>query len=202
MSSAVVSERKKLRAEVRRRRLVLSEAQQRLASERLLLTATPLREYRRAKRVAMFLSNDGEINLAALMQHAQAHGKEVYVPMLYRARVNRLLFARVEQHTQFVRNKFDILEPKVPVRQWRKAIELDLIFVPLVAFDEHGNRIGMGGGFYDRTLATLAHKKHWNRPKLIGIAHDCQRVDKIESQSWDIPLPAIVTDKQYYQKHI
>ncbi|MGU9957606.1 MAG: 5-formyltetrahydrofolate cyclo-ligase [Arenicellales bacterium WSBS_2016_MAG_OTU3] len=57
-------------------------------------------------------------------------------------------------------------------------------------------------GFGDRTPATLAHKKHWNRPKLIGIAHDCQRVDKIESQSWDIPLPAIVTDKQYYQKHI
>jgi 5-formyltetrahydrofolate cyclo-ligase len=70
--------------------------------------------------------------------------------------------------------------------------------MPLVAFDEQGNRLGMGGGFYDRTLAYLRQREQWRRPLLIGLAHECQKVPSLESQRWDIPLDAIFTEAAVY----
>ena len=69
--------------------------------------------------------------------------------------------------------------------------------MPLVAFDKQGNRLGMGGGFYDRTLARL-HEQNWQKPQLIGLAHECQKVDALPIESWDVPLKTIITpDKTY-----
>ncbi len=72
--------------------------------------------------------------------------------------------------------------------------------MPLVAFDEHGNRVGMGGGFYDRTLAYLQHRQFWKKPTLLGLAHELQKVARIESQRWDIPLDGIITEKKHYHR--
>jgi 5-formyltetrahydrofolate cyclo-ligase len=80
------------------------------------------------------------------------------------------------------------------------AWTLDLMLVPLVGFDGACNRIGMGGGFYDRTLAYLRRRRHWRRPRLIGIAHECQRVDRIDPRPWDIPLDAVVTEQGVYRR--
>ncbi len=66
--------------------------------------------------------------------------------------------------------------------------------MPLVGFDADCNRLGMGGGFYDRTLDYLRWHRAWNRPRLIGLAHACQQVARIEPQPWDIPLEAVVTE--------
>lgn len=170
-----------------------------MAAKRLLSVASKQKLFSNARRVAMFLTNDGEIDLRPLMRHAWRQGKKTYLPMLFPARIHKLFFARISDATPLRKNKYGIWEPTTPVSKWRKASELDLIFVPLVAFDETGNRIGMGGGYYDRTLAFLHSRQYWLRPKLIGVAHDFQRVEKIAAESWDIPLPAIVTDKALYQ---
>jgi 5-formyltetrahydrofolate cyclo-ligase len=69
------------------------------------------------------------------------------------------------------------------------------MLLPLVAFDERGNRIGMGGGFYDRTLANLQHSDGWQRPKRIGVAYQLQQTRKIPSEEWDIPLHAVATEQ-------
>jgi len=74
--------------------------------------------------------------------------------------------------------------------------------MPLVAFDEYGNRIGMGGGFYDRTLAYLQHRQLWRKPVLMGLAYEIQKMKKLESQSWDIPLNSVVTEKEIYYAQI
>ena len=75
-----------------------------------------------------------------------------------------------------------------------KAKYVNVVFLPLVGFDRSGNRIGMGGGFYDRTLAnSTLQNRH---PLLVGLAHSCQQMDPIEHQTWDIPLQKIATDQE------
>ena len=100
-----------------------------------------------------------------------------------------------------VANQYGILEPKLDVRNIINVTELDIIFTPLVAFDEKGNRMGMGGGFYDRTLAKWHHAfatQPLATPYPIGLAHNCQKVDNIPTQAWDVPLPEIITPTQHY----
>ncbi len=77
--------------------------------------------------------------------------------------------------------------------------QLDIIFTPLVAFDATGQRLGMGGGFYDRTLQDweIAYAQQ-RGPYPIGLAHDCQRVDVLPVQDWDVPLPEIITPSTHY----
>jgi 5-formyltetrahydrofolate cyclo-ligase len=72
------------------------------------------------------------------------------------------------------------------------------LLLPLVGFDETGNRLGMGGGYYDRTLSYLRQRKHWRRPRLVGIAHECQKVDALAPSPWDVPLDMIVTEERVY----
>ena len=100
-----------------------------------------------------------------------------------------------------VKNKYGILEPKLDVRSIVSVTDIDIIFTPLVAFDEFGNRLGMGGGFYDRTLAAWYLEYQQNKqakPMPIGLAHDCQKVKAIPIENWDIPLPKIITPSTIY----
>jgi len=99
-----------------------------------------------------------------------------------------------------VTNKYGILEPKLAVSEVLPVAQIDIIFTPLVAFDLTGARLGMGGGYYDRTLAsTSTNKLSPSKPYPIGLAHDCQLVDHIPNEEWDIPLPEIVTPTKHYQ---
>jgi 5-formyltetrahydrofolate cyclo-ligase len=75
---------------------------------------------------------------------------------------------------------------------------LDLVLTPLVAFDAQGHRLGMGGGFYDRSFAYLLRHSRWLRPRLIGLAYDFQRQTRLPHQPWDVPLHAIATDHRLY----
>ena len=72
--------------------------------------------------------------------------------------------------------------------------------MPLVAFDAECNRLGMGGGYYDRTLHFLLTRNRWHSPYLIGIAHDCQKVASLPIQSWDIPLQGVITESAFYKQ--
>ncbi|BBN82699.1 hypothetical protein PA25_26840 [Pseudoalteromonas sp. A25] len=76
--------------------------------------------------------------------------------------------------------------------------ELDYLLMPLVAFDHLGNRLGMGGGYYDKTLARY-YKEHMKKPELIGLAHDCQKVEQLPTEAWDVPLQQIITPSKFYQ---
>lgn len=78
------------------------------------------------------------------------------------------------------------------------ARQLDLILLPLVGFDGNGNRLGMGGGFYDRTLGYQHRHQKWLRPRLVGLAHACQHIDHLEAHARDVPLAAVATDKQLF----
>jgi 5-formyltetrahydrofolate cyclo-ligase len=190
--------RAELRRTMRRRRRELEPSAQREAADRLALRLHGHRLFRAARRIALYFPNDGEIDPTPALDRAWGMGKRCYLPVLFTMMGNRLRFARVEPDTRLDINRLGIPEPRVGPRHWLDALELDLVVLPLVAFDAAGNRLGMGGGFYDRTLADRRHRRHWRRPCLLGIAHDFQRVDHIEPRPWDVPLDGIVTDARTY----
>lgn len=192
------SQTDRLRSELRGKRRGLTPAQQQQAAARLADRLSALPVFRTSRRIACYLPNDGEIDPRLLMERILARRQRCYLPVLSPLRGEPLWFAPVTEDTPMDVNRFGIPEPVVPFRQQVRAQALDLILMPLVGFDTRGNRIGMGGGFYDRSLGFLVHRRHWQHPRLLGLAHELQRIDHIEPRPWDVPLDGIVTDLNYY----
>jgi 5-formyltetrahydrofolate cyclo-ligase len=187
-----------LRHSLRAKRRALSAAEQRQASARLATNVARLRLFRVSRRIAGYLPNDGEIDPGPVLERARRMKKHTYLPVLSRLRHDRLWFAEASPGMELRPNRFGIPEPVVKSSELVRAEELDLVFVPLVAFDVLGNRIGMGGGFYDKSLAFLRYRALLKKPHLIGLAHDFQRVDRLPVDPWDVSLAGIVTDEEIY----
>lgn len=185
------------RTALRAARRALSPAAQLRAARRLVRRAARLPAFRRARRVALYWPNDGEIDPRPLMRRAWALGKKCYLPIIVRGGILR--FAPMQPHTRMRRNRFGIPEPVASRQALCAPRDLDLILTPLVGFDLHGHRLGMGGGFYDRSLASL--RGGGRRPAVVGLAHDCQRVARVAAADWDIPLAAVVSDRAVYAFH-
>ena len=187
-----------MRRSLRARRNALPPEDQRPAAERLASNLLGSRLFLTSRRIACYLPNDGEVDTGAVIEHIHRLHKACYLPVLSRLSHDRLWFARVKPKMKFTPNRFGIPEPVVKAGDLVRAQELDLILMPLVGFDDHGNRLGMGGGFYDRSLEFLRHRRYWRKPHLLGIAYDFQRVNGLEPDPWDIPLQGVVTDQAIY----
>lgn len=187
-----------LRSQLRRRRRALSAEQQQKAAQRLLENMLSLHAFRCSRRVACYLPNDGEIDTGPIIDWLLQRGKSCYLPVLSHINGNKLLFAPVGYDTDMGINRFGIPEPVVRNRDLVRPINLDLVLLPLVGFDKTGNRIGMGGGYYDRSLQTMRYRQHWLKPRLFGVAHDIQKLDHIHARTWDVPLQGVVTDRSIY----
>lgn len=177
-----------LRERLRARRQRLDPLHQRRAAQRLARLVARAAFFRRARRLAFYLPNDGEIDPTPLLRLAAAAGKEIYLPRLDRRR--RLQFARWRPGEPLVRNRYGIPEPRRGPTT--PATRLDLIFVPTVGFDRSGRRLGMGGGFYDRTFA---RPRPHRRPLLVGLAHHFQECAQLPADPWDVGLDLVVTDR-------
>lgn len=152
--------------------------------------------FRNARRVAAYIAFDGEIDPAALIELAFESGKEVFLPVV--DNTARMRFARYTPDTSMTLNKYGIPEPSADRRSFVSAKTLDLAVVPLVAFDLDGNRLGMGAGYYDRCFAYLRLRRHWHRPRLLGVAYEFQQVERLQPESWDIPLHGVATEHGQY----
>ena len=192
-------DKKALRQQIREKRRALSDSEREHAAFLLCERLASTREFKQSTHIAFYLPNDGEMDLTLLIEHAWQQGKQCYLPVLAEPNTQRLWFIPYQPNQKLKQNRFGIPEPvhKASTRL-RKTISLDLILMPLVAFDSQGQRLGMGGGFYDRTLAFLRQRKYWHKPNLLGVAYDFQKVKQIESNPWDIPLQAIATEKKLY----
>jgi 5-formyltetrahydrofolate cyclo-ligase len=183
-------DKKLLRRQVRQRRRALSVFQQRRASERLTRHLLDRPEFVSANTVAVYLAADGEIDPKPLIKVAWRLGKRVYLPVLRAG--NYLRFAEYKPAARLRRNRLGIPEPAI--KRFRDPRRLDLVLMPLVAFDRRGGRLGMGGGFYDRTFAfLLAESKR--RPALVGLAHAFQEAESLSMEAWDVPMVAVATDR-------
>ncbi|WP_110457402.1 5-formyltetrahydrofolate cyclo-ligase [Shewanella algidipiscicola] len=182
--------RQTLRAQVRAARKALSIEQQNQFANQACQRAIQLITERGVKRLALYLANDGELDTQPLIDALWQRGIEVYLPRLHPFSPGNLIFLAYRVDSPLIKNRLGILEPKLAITQMRLPHQLDMVITPLVAFDANGNRMGMGGGYYDRTLA------YWplmGKPLPVGYAHDCQQVSHLPCEHWDVPLPMIIT---------
>ncbi|KFD17242.1 5-formyltetrahydrofolate cyclo-ligase [Tatumella ptyseos ATCC 33301] len=189
------SERQQIRAQIRRQRQALSPQQQQQAAQQVAERALSLPLLAQARNVALFLSFDGELDTRPLISRLWQRGQQVYLPVLHPFSTGQLLFIRYLPDTPLTPNRYGIPEPSLNLTELAPLDTLDIILVPLVAFDARGQRLGMGGGFYDRTL------QHWQQHGVLpaGLAHCCQQVPALPTEQWDIPLPVIITPEKVWQ---
>ena len=183
---------------MRMRRAAQSPDEQVRAAARLATHVVRTPYYYASRKIACYLPINGEIDPRVVIERIWHAGKICYLPLVPRHVHKPLWFAPVYPDTPLAENRFGVPEPVVATRELVRARRLDLLLLPLVGFDHKGNRVGMGSGFYDRTLSFLRGREHWKRPHAVGLAHDFQRVDTFEVDPWDIPLTAVITDKAVY----
>jgi 5-formyltetrahydrofolate cyclo-ligase len=146
-------------------------------------------QQRNAQHVALYFSYDGELATEKLIEALWHIGVKTYLPLIHPFSPGHLLFCHYHRDSVLIKNKFGISEPKLNVQDIIPTPKLDMIITPLVAFDGNCNRMGMGGGYYDRTLKNTVN----NKPLAVGFAHDCQQVSHLPIERWDIPLPLVIT---------
>ena len=191
----IPSLRQEIRQHIRQRRRTLTPTEQQHFAELAAARMLAYEPVMKAATVAVFLSFDGELDTTPLIRALWQAGKTVYLPVLHPFSKGNLLFLRYAKNSHLVMNRLKILEPKLDVRDVLPLNKLDVLITPLVAFDEQGQRLGMGGGFYDRTLQNWQQHGVWP----VGLAHDCQHVPALPAEEWDIPLPAVVTPSRIWQ---
>lgn len=190
--------RSELRKWLRARRRALSPAEQQQAAEALALNLLRHPDLYRARHVAVYLANDGEISPHVYIRIGRRRGIRFYLPVLHPVYSGRLAFSPYHEDTSLVSNRFGIPEPRFRDGLQRPPWALDAVLFPLVGFDETGGRLGMGGGFYDRTFAFSRYRPRL-APRLIGLAHDFQKLPELPTEPWDVPLHGVVTDRQSYR---
>lgn len=185
-----------LRRELRAVRRDLSPASRRAASRRACDRLRRLSWFRMARNVAIYLPLPEEADPRPLA--GDRGGPRFYVPVLIGYRDMR--FAPLEPGMRKSRNRLGIDEPHRPAdRRLLRPGAIDLAVLPLLGFDARCNRLGQGGGHYDRAFAFLAHRRlRHGGPRLVGLAFECQRVDELPRRDWDIPLDAVVTENRLY----
>ncbi len=183
--------RAELRAELRSRRRALTAEQQKAAGIGVCNILIESGVLGNCRHIALYLANDGEIDPLQLQRYLWRENKNCYLPALVDD--HKMVFVEYRPDTQLVVNCFGIREPARHGAAVLASEQLDLILLPLTGFDLSGGRLGMGGGFYDRALAN-----NGEQPILIGLAHECQKVDEIPTEYWDVPLAGVATDRCFY----
>ncbi|MFT5657709.1 MAG: 5-formyltetrahydrofolate cyclo-ligase [Gammaproteobacteria bacterium] len=184
-----------LRLRNRKLRAQLNSLELDQAAEQLFDTIRGLPEFINAQKIAAYSVVNGEISLKPVIDHALALGKQIYLPNLD----SKSLRFSPYFHDQKMRiNRFKLPEPDVTDEEMLAPEALDLVLVPLVVFDAQRNRIGMGGGYYDRSFE---FRKLQGRdiPLLIGVAHELQKVEQLVPEDWDVRLDMVVSDVASYR---
>ena len=186
----------KLRKALKKQRSQLSLEQQSQKSQNIAQHVLNSKIFKAAHRVGYYHAVQGEADPQILFTlHKQ---KKFYLPVLTNdPSLPALLFAPVSPTTQYQNNIFTIPEPICEVSDMLRAEDLDLLIVPLLGFDKNGNRLGMGGGFYDRTLSYKQENPE-KKPVLMGFAYDFQEISSLQAETWDIGLDWIATESALY----
>lgn len=186
--------KKALRDTMKQIRSKISVSSRTTASQQICTRIRSLEQYRYAKRIALYFSVNGEVDLSGIWNTAPLQGKFCYFPAINEENLT-LFFLPATPVTPFKKNRYGIPEPDVSHDLAIPAEELDLILMPLVAFDVRCTRLGMGAGYYDRTFQDKSNCT------LFGVAFQFQRVDYIQPHPWDIPLDAVITQRAIYWRN-
>jgi 5-formyltetrahydrofolate cyclo-ligase len=181
-----------LRARALQKRRALSAGERARASEIICQRVCELPEYYSGNTIGCYLPMHDEVDTREIIERAWRANKRVFVPVLRGPA--QMVFCEIAPESELEHNRFGVWEPTrgflIDARQ------LDVVITPTVVFDNDRNRIGMGSAYYDRCFAHLRHRRNWIRPKLVGVAFDCQKVEKITPNPWDIRLYRIITERR------
>ena len=179
-----------LRNDARAARAGLSSDEREKAS--LKITDTVIRSswFRRSKFVACYLPMPDEVDTWLLIKRAWRMKKRIFAPIIEKNFT--MQFCELTTESKLVFDQYGLLEPQDGEIIAPRA--LDLVITPMVAFDDNGNRLGMGGGYFDRTFSFLRNRQFLFHPKLIGLAFSCQQVDKIAPNPWDIRVFCVIDE--------
>jgi 5-formyltetrahydrofolate cyclo-ligase len=142
-----------------------------------------------ARCVALYCAVGNEVETRGLMDHALQRGKKVFCPKFSRA--GEAVFVELESAGDLIVGGFGIPEPPGDRLLSPEDCEDLIVFVPGVLFDRWGNRLGRGGGWYDRALEWLH-----GRGLFVGLAYDCQVVDSLPAQVWDKKVHYVITESK------
>ncbi|WP_266158887.1 5-formyltetrahydrofolate cyclo-ligase [Dyella silvatica] len=192
------TQRRELRQQLAERRRALTPQQRIAAAQGLRRSLEQLPEYLTDTRVAGYWACDGELPLNLVMAPLATRGQQFLLPLIGDDR--SLRFAPWTSGEDVQPNRYGIPEPVAP-REWLAPFQLDLVLVPLLAFDRRGHRLGYGGGYYDRSFSFLREQVRPTEPLLVGIGYDFQELPAIDAESWDVPLDYIATDRELIDCH-
>lgn len=187
------AQRRELRRQLAERRRALTPPQRIAAAQGLRRSLEQLPEYFTDLRVAGYWASNGELPLNLAIPPLATRGQQFLLPVIGPG--GRLRFAPWQSGEEVQPNRYGIPEPVAP-KELLEPFQLDLILVPLVAFDRHGHRLGYGGGYYDRGFAFLKEQVRPTEPLLVGIGYAFQELPEIEAERWDVPLDYIATDQE------
>ena len=190
--------RKSLRNDYRHWRRAVPRREAAIAARRMARQVFASAEFRRAKHIALYLACDGEIDTWTIVRKLWRLNKRCYLPIVHDGKTMR--FYRLRQNAAVCLRRWSLPEPE-STREPVNPAQIDLVLLPLVAFDDNGNRLGRGGGYYDRYLGKLRRHRQstttrTRRPALYGLAYDAQRCAQIPAAEWDVPLDGVFTERQ------
>jgi 5-formyltetrahydrofolate cyclo-ligase len=183
-----------LRARMSVRRSELDAKQRIAAAAGVLHSLENLPEFMTDMNVAGYWAVRGELPLNLAVASLARRGQAYFLPVLGQAR--QLRFARYREGTELRSNRFGIPEPEVPSAALKAAGDMDVILLPLLAFDRKGHRLGTGGGWYDSSLAFLGNEPRPVRPLLVGVGYGFQEVEAVPIEPWDVDLDYVATDAE------
>lgn len=154
--------------------------------------------FNQSKNIAFYMAAFGEIDPNPILQLALKQNKNCYLPTVESSTNKELHFVKFQNSDLLIKNRYSILEPQFAKDKVLPTSGLDLVFLPLLAFDLQGHRLGTGAGFYDITFNFLLKSNRPTKPFLTGLAYEWQRIEFLETESWDVPMDAIITEKNIY----
>ena len=195
-----MQQKKLIRTEVRKAIKNLTVIERQNISQQMtnlllnVLTSVPYNMLlKNSKNIAVFWPTEYEINSIPLIKFLLLNNKSCYLPIINN-NSQTLDFIKYTNNTKLIKNRIGILEPVFNISDQISIASLDLIFMPLVAFDKVGHRIGSGSGLYDRSLMSNSNLSC----KLIGLAYSIQQVSEFNPDKWDINLNFVATEQQLF----
>ncbi len=175
-----------LRTTLREQRRAMPPAQQAEAARSSASHLNAIPDWEQCQHIAIYMAADGELDPTPIAEACRRLGRTLYLPRLLGP--GEMCFAHWAADKALEPNRYGIPEPD-PQATLRGVTELDILLLPLVGWDRNGNRLGMGAGYYDRTLAG-------GRPKLlVGLAYSWQEVDRLPADPWDVPLDFVLCER-------
>lgn len=183
-----------LRKQLQQRRNNLSSEEQKTYSEITCQRINKSSVFQSAKHIAFYTPVNGEISPLSLSFTHNTREKSFYLPLLSRQHEHHLFFVKINEETRYKNNIYNIPEPIYKDGDILPIEDLDLVIMPLVAADKRGNRLGMGGGYYDRSFEFKKNNKTNKNPLLMGLAYDFQIVTDLVAEDWDVPLDYLASN--------